>query len=140
MPYTMSIDTAHHFLDLRYSGIVMVAHRRQAWSEAKPLLHDSGVRRIMIDLLQASPALEPVNAQSDFVSMLTREPLLLASRTAFVAPPVHPINHLIEVLADARHYPFSRFASRPVALAWLLSDDSSYGLHNAFRQDLQPID
>lgn len=122
MPYSLKLDPAAGVIDLRYHGVVSVAQRRQAWAETEPLLRASGVRRILIDLVDAIPAHEPVQAASDFAAMITREPLLLESRTAFVAPPAHPVNHMIEVLADARHYPFSRFTDRDKALAWLLGD------------------
>ncbi len=128
MPYTLSIDTENQVLEVRYHGIVPMAQRIEAWHESKPILQDSGIRRIMIDLLQAAPAQEPLDAYRGFAAMILNEPLLLASRTAFVAPFAHPINHLVEVLTDARHYPFSRFADRESALAWLLSDDPPSGL------------
>lgn len=128
MPYTQQIDPTHSYLDLRYHGVVSVAQRLQAWSEAAPLLLGSGVRRILIDLTRATAAPDTVQDFSAFVARITSEPLLLESRTAFVAPRVHYINHRIEVLADARHYPFSRFTDRDAALAWLLSDAPPMGL------------
>ncbi len=131
MPYTVSIDAQNQMLDVRYHGIISMAQRVAAWREAEPLLRESGVRRVMIDLLQASPAQEPLDAHRDFAAMLLREPMLLASRTAFVAPAAHPINHLIEVLTDARHYPFSRFTDRASAMAWLLGNDPPNGLNSS---------
>lgn len=128
MPYKLSVDTDHQVLEVRYSGVVSMAQRVQAWRESEPLLRDSGIRRVMIDLLQAVPAQEPLNAHNEFAAIILHEPLLLASRTAFVAPPAHPINHLVEVLTDAHHYPFSRFADRESALAWLLGNDPPNGL------------
>lgn len=128
MPYTISIDSRNKVLEVRYSGIVAVAQRFQAWHEAEPLLRDSGVRRVMINLLEALPAQEPLSRHRDFAAMLLQEPVLLSSRTAFVAPPAHPINHLVEVLTDAHHYPFSRFPDRESALAWLLGCDPPDGL------------
>lgn len=128
MPYTLQIDPIHAYLDLRYHGLVSVAHRFQAWAEAKPMLLESGVRRILVDLTQATAVPGPVTEFSAFVARLASEPVLLESRTAFVAPRAHYINHLIEVLADARHYPFSRFTDREQALAWLLGDAPPSGL------------
>jgi len=128
MAYLLQIDPTGTYLDLRYHGIVAVAQRVQAWAEAKPVLLESGVRRILIDLTQASAASDPVAEFSAFVARITNEPLLLESRTAFVAPRVHFINHLVEVLADARHYPFSRFTDREAALAWLLGETAPMGL------------
>ena len=128
MPYSLQLDPAGAYLDLRYHGVVPVAQRVDAWAQAKPILLASGVRRILIDLTQASAASDPVAQVSAFVARIGSEPLLLASRTAFVAPRVHFINHLVEVLADARHYPFSRFTQRDHALAWLLGDTAPTGL------------
>ena len=128
MPYTQQLDSTRTYLDLRYHGTVSIAQRMQAWAEAKPLLLESGVRRILIDLTQATAAHDHVKDLNAFVARITSEPLLLASRTAFVAPRVHYINHMIEVLADARHYPFSRFTDRQEALAWLLGDAAPTGL------------
>lgn len=128
MPYAISVDSEHQVLVVRYHGVVSVAQRRQAWAESEPILRAQDIRRILIDLQEASPAYEPVSEYAGFVSLLASEPLLLRSRTAFVAPPVHPINHLIEVLADARHYPFRRFADRAAALDWLLSDQPATGM------------
>lgn len=128
MPYTLSIDTDNQVLEVRYGGVVSMAQRIDAWRESKPLLRDTGIRRILVDLLQAVPAQEPLGAHSNFVATILKEPLLLASRTAFVAPPAHPINHLVEVLTDARHYPFSRFADRESALTWLLGNDPPTGI------------
>lgn len=119
MPYTLQLDDDHACLDLRYHGVVTVAERLLAWAEAKPLLERSGYRRILIDLSAAQAGPDGPADFSAFANRITREPLLLASRTAFVVPAVHPVNHLIEVLADARHYPFRRFDERAPALEWL---------------------
>ena len=123
MPYDLQLDQARGLLDLRYHGVVSVEQRLQAWQEAAPLLQASGIRRILIDLLGAVAAHEPLAHTQQLVARLTHEPLLLASRTAFVAPPAHPANHLFEVLAAAHHYPFARFGDRESAVAWLLSDE-----------------
>lgn len=131
MPHTLRLDPSGTWLDLRYRGVVSVAERMQAWDEAKPLLEESGVRRILIDLMQATAANEPIQEFSAFVARITREPILLQSRTAFVAPPVAYLNHQIEVLADAHHYPFSRFTDRAAALEWLLGDAPPLGLEGA---------
>ncbi len=129
MPYTLQLDSAQALLDLRYHGVVSIAQRLQAAQEALLLLQASGVRRILIDLIQATGSHDSVDDFRAFVARITREPLFLQSRTAFVAPAVNYKNHLIEVLADAHHYPFSRFTDRDVALAWLLSDAPATGLH-----------
>lgn len=129
MPYTLRLDSAQALLDLRYHGGVSIAQRLQAAQEALLLLQASGVRRILIDLMQATGSNDSVDDFRAFVARITREPLFLQSRTAFVAPTVNYSNHLIEVLADAHHYPFSRFTDRDVALAWLLSDEPATGLH-----------
>ena len=103
--------------------MLSVAQRFEAWAEAEPLLRASGVRRILIDLNEAIAAHEPLQNMQRFVNQLTHEPILLQSRTAFVAPPAHPANHLVELLAAAHHYPFARFRERESAIAWLLSDE-----------------
>lgn len=123
MPYTLQLDPARGLLDLRYHGVISVAQRLEAWTQTKPMLEASGVRRILIDLTTAVAAHEPLTNTRRFVERLTREPLLLQSRTAFVAPPVHPANHLIELLAAAHHYPFARFSERDAAIAWLFGDE-----------------
>jgi hypothetical protein len=119
MPYTLQLDDADALLEVRYQGVVTVAERFQAWSEARPLLERSGYRRILIDLTGARAGPDDSSDFSAFANRITSEPLLLASRTAFVVPAVHPVNHLIEVLADARHYPFQRFDTRAPAIEWL---------------------
>ena len=123
MPFSLQLDEANGLLDLRYHGVVSVAQRLEAWAQAAPLLEASGARRILIDLNEAVAAHEPLQNTQRFVNMLTREPILLQSRTAFVAPPAHPANHLVELLAAAHHYPFARFSDRAQAFAWLLSDE-----------------
>lgn len=129
MPYTLQLDSAQALLDLRYHGTVSIAQRQQAAQEALPLLQASGVRRILIDLMQVAGSGDGVDAFRAFVARITREPVFLQSRTAFVAPAVSYSNHLIEVLADAHHYPFSRFTDRETAIAWLLGDEPPTGLH-----------
>lgn len=119
MPYTLQLDATNAALDLRYHGVVTVAQRFQAWAESRPLLEHSGYRRILIDLTAAQAGPDGPADFSALANHITNEPLLLASRTAFVVPPVHPANHLIEVLADARHFPFRRFDTREPALEWL---------------------
>jgi len=123
MPYTMQLDPARGLLDLRYHGVVSIAQRLQAAEEALPLLRDSGVRRILIDLMQALAAPDTIDDFRAFTARITGEPLFRQSRTAFVAPPVNYTNHLVEVLADAHHYPFSRFVDRDAAIDWLLGDE-----------------
>lgn len=130
MPYTMQLDTARGLLDLRYHGVVSIEQRLQAADEALPLLRTSGVRRILIDLMDASAAPDAIDAFRAFAARITGEPLFRQSRTAFVAPPVNYTNHLIEVLIDAHHYPFSRFVDRDLAIAWLLGDDPTTGLRD----------
>jgi len=126
----MHLDTDRGVLDLRYHGVVSVAQRLLAANEALPLLRTSGVRRILIDLMQATAGQDGVDDFRAFATRIAREPIFLASRTAFVAPPVHGANHLIEVLIDAHHYPFSRFTERDRALAWLWSDEPALGLRD----------
>ena len=123
MPYTMQLDPARGLLDLRYHGVVSIAQRLQAASEALPLLRESGVRRILIDLMAATAAPDTIDDFRAFTARITGEPLFRQSRTAFVAPPVNYTNHLVEVLADAHHYPFSRFVDRDAAIDWLLGDE-----------------
>ena len=123
MPYTMQLDPARGLLDLRYHGVVSIAQRLQAAEEALPLLRDSGARRILIDLMQAVAAPDTIDDFRAFTARITGEPLFRQSRTAFVAPPVNYTNHLVEVLADAHHYPFSRFVDRAAAIDWLLGDE-----------------
>lgn len=129
MPYTLQLDSGRALLDLRYHGLVSITQRMQAAQEALPLLRTSGVRRILIDLMQVTESHDSVDDFRAFVARITCEPLLLQSRTAFVAPAVNYSNHLIEVLADAHHYPFSRFTDRETAIAWLLGDEPATGLH-----------
>jgi hypothetical protein len=110
--------------------VVSIEQRMQAADEAVPLLRDSGVRRLLIDLMDATAVPDPIDAFRAFAARLNSEPLFRQSRTAFVAPPVNYANHLIEVLADAHHYPFSRFVDREVAIAWLLGNDPATGLRD----------
>ena len=130
MPYTIQLDKARGLLDLRYHGVVSVAQRLRAADEALPLLRESGLRRILIDLMQAVAAQDSIDEFRAFTARITGEPLFRQSRTAFVAPPVNYANHLIEVLADAHHYPFSRFVDRDEAIAWLLGDAPTLGLRD----------
>jgi hypothetical protein len=123
MPYTMQLDPARGLLDLRYHGVVSIAQRLQAAEEALPLLRDSGARRNLIDLMQAVAPPDTIDDFRAFTARITGEPLFRQSRTAFVAPPVNYTNHLVEVLADAHHYPFSRFVDRDAAIEWLLGDE-----------------
>ena len=128
MPYTMQLDHERGLLDLRYHGVVSVAQRLQAANEALPLRRESGVRRILIDRMQAVAAPDAIDDFRAFAARITSEPLFRQSRTAFVAPPVNYTNHLIEVRVDAHHYPFSRFVDRDAAIQWLLGDDPTTGL------------
>ena len=128
MPYTLRLDHELAIIDLRYHGVVTIAQRLQAADEALPLLRASGVRRILIDLMQASGGMDSIDSVRAFAARITREPLLQNSRTAFVAPPVNSSNHLVEVLMDAHHFPFSRFHDRAAAIAWLLGDEPTMGL------------
>ena len=127
MAYTLQLDHELGLLDLHYHGVVSVAQRLQAADEALPMLRDSGVRLILIDLMQAVAAPDTVDDFRAFTARITSEALFRQSRTAFVAPPVNATNHLIEVLADAHHYPFSRFVDRDAAIQWLLGDEPTRG-------------
>jgi hypothetical protein len=126
----MHLDTDRGVLDLRYHGVVSVAQRLRAANEALPLLRTSGLRRILIDLMQATVGQDGIDDFRAFAARITREPIFLASRTAFVAPAVNGNNRLIEVLIDAHHYPFSRFTDRDTAIAWLWSDEPALGLRD----------
>lgn len=128
MPYTLQLDRARAMLDLRYHGVLSIAQRLQAADEALTVLRESGARRILIDLMDAVAAPDAIDDFRAFATRITGEPLFRQSRTAFVAPPVNYTNHLIEVLIDAHHYPFSRFVDREAAIRWLLGDEPSIGL------------
>ena len=128
MAYTTALDPDLGIVDLRYHGVVTIAQRRQAADETLQLLRTSGVRRILIDLMQASAGADSIDSVRAFAARITGEPLFLESRTAFVAPPVNSSNHLVEVLMDAHHFPFSRFSDRALAIAWLLGDEPTMGL------------
>lgn len=130
VPYSMHLDTDRGLLDLQYHGVVSVAQRLLAANEALPLLRTSGVRRILIDLMQTTASQDGIDDFRAFAARITREPIFLASRTAFVAPPVNSNNRLIEVLIDAHHYPFSRFTERDTAIAWLWSNEPALGLRD----------
>jgi hypothetical protein len=128
VPYTIALDPDIGIVDLRYHGVVTIAQRMQAADAALPLMRASGVRRILIDLMQASAGADSIDSVRAFTARVTHEPLFLHSRTAFVAPPVNSSNHLVEVLMDAHHYPFSRFSDRALAIAWLIGDEPTMGL------------
>jgi hypothetical protein len=119
LAYTVRVDHHHGLVDVRYTGSVTIASRTQAYRETLVLLEQTGCRCILIDYVDALPQAERIADISAFVRQIACDPLLHACRIAFVGRRGQLFNATVEVLAEARHYPFRRFHDRESALEWL---------------------
>jgi len=119
LAYTVRVDHRHDLVDVQYTGSVTIASRTHAYQETLELLADTGYRRILIDYVEARPQAERIVDISTFVRRISCDPLLHVCRIAFVGRNGQLFNATVEVLAEARHYPFRRFHDRESALEWL---------------------
>lgn len=119
MSHTVSADAARRLVDVSYAGCVTIAHRTEAYRRTSELLERTGYRRILIDYTHARPQAEAFDDINAFVSVISSDPVLQQCRIAFVGKPRQLFNATVEMLADARHYPFKRLHDRESALAWL---------------------
>lgn len=117
--FSIRIDEARRVIEVRYSGTITLDDRLQAVETGSRILEETGYRKVLVDLSNAEMAMEPPREESRFADVLSSNPQLARSRTAFLASPDQSINWFIEVLAKARHYECEHFTDREAAHAWL---------------------
>jgi len=94
----------------------VLTHFAQARATGRP-------HRILIDMIGAHCANEPVEASTAFAERLANEDRLRGCRIAYLYPPGARINQDVEQHAQARAFRFRRFATTTEALDWLLADE-----------------
>lgn len=117
--FSITIDDKRRVVEVRYSGTITLADRSQAVETGSRALEETGYRKVLVDLSNAEMAMEPPQEESRFADVLSSNPQLARSRTAFLASPDQSTNWFIEVLAKARHYDCEHFTDREAAHAWL---------------------
>lgn len=117
--FSIHTDEARRIVEVRYSGTITLYDRARAVEAGSRVLEETGYRRVLVDLSNAEMAMEPPQEESRFADVLSSNPQLARSRTAFLANPDQSINWFIEVLAKARHYECEHFTDREAAHAWL---------------------
>lgn len=122
MSYTLDIDERFEMIQVVYHGELSAIERATAIREANQLLSRSRVRRVLVDLLQASLATEPTHVRVELANQMAHAPAMVDSRLAYLVTPEQEANRIIENMAMARHIAVARFHDRDSAIAWLLDD------------------
>lgn len=117
--FSINIDKTREVVEVSYSNTIDLEDRRQAVEAASRVLEETGYRKVLVDLSNAEMAMHSPHDESRFADVLSRNPMLGRSRTAYLARPDQSINWFIEALAKARHYECEHFTDREAAHAWL---------------------
>jgi hypothetical protein len=117
--FSITVDDGRRIVEVRYSGVITLEDRTRAVETGSRVLEESGYRKVLVDLSDAEMVMESPQKDSGFADVLSSNPQLASSRTAFLAGPDQSINWFIEMLAKARHYDCEHFTDREAALAWL---------------------
>lgn len=128
MAHAVHTDEARALIEVCYSGHVSVEQRLDAMQQTLALLACTQFDRILIDYLDATHQPTSFASSNAFAATISNHPVLRHCRIAFVGGRRQQFNAVVEMLADARRYPFRRFYDRDSAIRWLLTDEPALGL------------
>jgi hypothetical protein len=121
MPYEVETNPYLGLVVCTMWGLVWVGERAAALDEVLAQMEPGKPYRILVDMIGASCANDPLDTSAEFARRLAGEPQLRGCRVAYLYPDGARINHAVEQLAAAREFRFRRFATTTDALDWLLS-------------------
>ncbi len=122
MPHDLRIDDALALIEVVYHGAICAAERAQAVHEGARQLTETDFRRVMVDLRDATIAVEPTHVLAGLAHEMAHAPSIGGSRLAYLVTPEQEANRIVENMATARHMRVARFQDRDAALAWLLDE------------------
>lgn len=117
--FSIEIDDERGIVEVRYTGRINLDDRAQAVEACSRIVEKTGYFKVLVDLSGAELAMQGPHEEAGFADLLSRNPALARSRTAYLARPDQSINWFIETLAQARHYECKHFANREEAYVWL---------------------
>ena len=122
----MAFDLVHDDGVLRviYSGVITVAERSRALSEAFAATPPGERRRVLVDFKGAtvSPPAVDFETTKRFVDLLAKETKGGSARVAYLTEFELPIDRCIEMLIESRRLPIRRFTDEDDAMEWLRGD------------------
>jgi hypothetical protein len=118
MAFQLIIREDRKTLIVRYYDEVDLANRSEALQSGRELLQETGYRRVMVDLREATLSLPPYDAYT-FSEQLTETPELKTSRTAFLVAEDDNSNSFVEIFAGNRGYLYNEFTDEEKAWVWL---------------------
>ena len=121
MSYEVETNPYLGLVTCTFWGLVWVEERHAALDEVIAHLAPGQSRRILVDMIGASCAIDTLEASSALAKRLAGERRLRDCRIAYLYPPNARINQAVEKLAEAREFKFRRFARTTDALDWLLA-------------------
>lgn len=127
MPHVLRADEALALVEVVYHGPVDAAERAQAIHAGGQLLSQTQLRRVLVDLRDATIAPEPTHVLMGLAHEMAHAPATQSSKLAYVVTPEQEANRIVENMATARHMRVARFLEREAAVAWLLEDPASDG-------------
>ena len=122
MSYTLEVDRDRAMIEIVYHGLLTIAERGEAIREGSRLLSASQHRRVLVDLREATLAIEPTHVRVQLAHDMAHAPAVQGSRLAYLLNADQEANRIIENMASARHMAVARFLDRDAALAWLTND------------------
>ncbi len=122
MAHELRTDPALALVEVVYRGPTGAAERAKAIHEGARLLSELGFRRVLVDLREATIAVEPTHVLAGLAHHMAHAPAVGNSRLAYLVSPEQEANRIIENMASARHMRVERFHQREAALAWLLEE------------------
>lgn len=117
--FSLAVDDRRQIVEVAYEGLISLEDRRQAVKAATKIMESRGFRRVLVDFSNAELQMENPEEESGFADLLSDNPVLAQSFTAYLSRPEQSVNWFIEILARARRYRCKHFTDREQACYWL---------------------
>lgn len=117
--FALSTDEPNGIVWVTYQGVISLDDRKQAVDAAVKVMEEAGIKNVLVDFRNAEMDINTPEQDSAFADYLSRNPVLIQGRTAYLSRPGQAVNWFIEILARARRYDCNHFNNPEDALAWL---------------------
>ena len=117
--HAIETDTDAGLVATTFYGDLHVDERCAAMDKAVAILRNTGISSLLVDLSLARIAPDGLGAANRLANRLARDEVLESCRVAYVERPLQQ-DPAVQVLATAKGFAASHFASREQAISWLL--------------------
>lgn len=117
--HALHIDPVARVITCVFTGRVCVDERCDAIDAVLAQVDATGFNRLLVDLTDATLAVEDVAQLNRLARRLANDPTLPRCRIAYLRSPASQWDPAVEMLAHGRGFQAERFAQRERALDWL---------------------